>query len=99
MNARAIFLRLLAACAVWVVITAPVAAANEPKPSFLHGVGQVVGGLVVEMPKTVLESTLSGPPVAGLLIGLLAGVARALEMTFKGVQEISTSFNPWAVKR
>ena len=82
--------------ALW-MITAP-ASAEERKPSFMHGVGQVIGGLVFEFPRTVVEATLDGPPVAGTLVGVLAGVARAVQTTFRGFEEMSASVDPWGIK-
>ena len=74
-------------------------AAEEPEPSFLHGVAQVFGGLLFELPKTVLEATLEGPPVVGTAIGLLAGAARAAQKTVGGVVEMSAGFDPWGTKK
>jgi len=74
-------------------------AAEKPEPSFLHGVGQVLDGLVFELPKTVFEATLEGPPVVGTAIGLLAGAARAAQKTVGGVVEMAAGFDPWGAKR
>jgi len=75
------------------------AAATESDPSFLHGAGQVVAGLLLEFPKTVLEGTLDGPPVVGTVMGALAGVVRATQKTAAGFLEMGTEFNPWGRKR
>ena len=79
---------------------APVAAAEQKAdPSFLHGVGQVIDGLVLEFPKTVLDGTLEGPPVVGTVFGALAGVVRAGQKTVGGMLEMSAGFDPWGTKR
>ena len=69
--------------------------APKPDPSFLHGLGKTIGGVVFEFPKTVLDATFSGPPVVGTLIGVLAGAARALQVTTAGIIEMGEGFNPW----
>ena len=75
------------------------AAATTSEPNFLHVVGQVIAGLVFELPKTVLEATLNGPPVVGTVVGLLAGTARALQTTVGGVVEMAAGFDPWNAKK
>ncbi len=93
--------RVLGWLAVGIVLGMPnaFAAAEQSEPSFLHGVGQVIDGLVFELPKTVLEATLEGPPVVGTAIGLLAGAARAAQKTVGGIVEMSAGFDPWGTKR
>ena len=75
------------------------AADTKVEPSVMHGLGQVIGGLIVELPKTVLDATLTGPPVVGTAVGLLAGTARALQKTVGGIVEMATAFDPWGTKR
>ena len=77
----------------------PAVAKTQSDPSFLHGVGQVIGGILFELPKTVLDATLTGPPVAGTAVGLLAGTARALQTTVAGLLEMAAGFNPWGITR
>ena len=78
----------------------PSARAETPhEPSFMHGVGQVVAGVVLELPKTVLEATMTEPPVVGTLVGLLAGTARALQVTVGGLVEMASTFDPWGRKK
>lgn len=77
----------------------PAAADAKSDPNFLHGVGQVIGGVLFELPKTVLDATLTGPPVVGTAVGLLAGTARALQTTAAGLVEMAAGFNPWGIKR
>ena len=76
-----------------------VAAEPQADPSFLHGVGQVVAGVIFEFPKTVLDATFTGPPVVGTAVGILAGTARALQVTVSGLVEMASSFDPWGAKR
>ena len=85
--------------AVLLVPAASGAAEAKPEPSFMHGVGQVVGGLIFELPKTTLEATLDGPPVVGTAVGLLAGTARALQKVAGGLVGMAASFDPWGAKR
>jgi hypothetical protein len=66
-------------------------------PTVSHGAGQVVRGVVVEMPKGVLEGTLGGPPVVGTAIGLLGGTVRALQVTAAGIVEMAQGFHPFEV--
>lgn len=75
--------------------------AEQPKesPSFLHGVGQMIDGLVLELPKNILDGTLTGPPVAGTLIGALGGCARAFQKTAAGFFEAAAGFDPWGTKK
>ena len=75
------------------------AGASEADPSILHGAGQVMGGLLFELPKTVITETLDGPPVVGTAVGLLAGIARALQVTAAGFVEMASGFDPWGSKR
>ena len=75
------------------------AAEAKPEPSFLHSVGQVVAGALFELPKIVLDATLTEPPVIGTMVGLLAGTARALQVTTAGLVEMAVSFDPWGAKR
>ena len=75
------------------------AAEAKPDPSFLHGVGQVVAGVIFELPKTVLDATLTEPPVIGTAVGLLAGTARALQVTMAGLVEMAAGFDPWGTKK
>jgi hypothetical protein len=74
-------------------------AASDRDPSFMHGAGQVVAGVLLEFPKTVLQGTVDGPPVVGTLVGALAGVVHALQKTAGGLVEMSAGFNPWGAKR
>ena len=74
-------------------------ATTQSKPSVLHGIGRAVGGILFELPRTVLEATFAGPPIAGTAVGLLAGVARASQAIVGGVVEIAGAFDPWGTKR
>jgi hypothetical protein len=78
---------------------AEAAGEQQSDPSFLHGVGKVLDGLILELPKTALEATLEGPPVVGTAIGILAGAARAGQKIVGGVVEMSAGFDPWGAKK
>ena len=93
--------RLSAALAAAAVAWAPSVAAEtqSAEPNFMHGVGQVVGGVLIELPKTVIDATMTGPPIVGTIVGLFAGTARALQVTAAGVVEVSQGFNPWGTKK
>ena len=71
------------------------AATVKPEPSFMHGVGKLVDGVVFELPKTVIDATLTNPPVLGTLVGVFAGTALALQTTFAGLVEMSAAFKPF----
>jgi hypothetical protein len=83
------------------LLWAPIASAAQThaEPSFMHGAGQLLRGLIIELPKTVLDATLTGPPVVGTAVGLLAGVARAVQATVAGLVEMSAGFDPFEAKR
>lgn len=75
------------------------AAQQQSDPSFMHGLGKMIDGLVLEWPKTVLEGTLAGPPVVGTLMAALGGLASASQKTVSGLMEMSAGFDPWGTKR
>ena len=77
-------------------MTPTAAAAQKAEPSFMHGFGQVLSGVFLELPRTTLEATRKGPPVVGTMVGLLAGMARALQKTVAGLGEMAAGFNPWS---
>lgn len=89
----------IAAVVVAGLAVAPACWADDRRPSFRHGVAQVIGGVFLEFPKTVAEATITGPPVAGTMVGLLAGVSKASQMIVRGVREMSLGFDPWGAKR
>ena len=86
-------------CTIMLMAAAPVFAATQAEPSVWHGIAKVVGGMIFELPRTVIEATSEGPPVVGTMVGLLAGTARAFQTTVGGLVEISTAFDPWGSKR
>ena len=91
--------RLTVVLGLILAVHSPASAAQQDEPSFMHGVGQVVAGILFELPKTVLDATLTSPPVIGTAVGLLAGTARALQKTTAGVVEMAAGFNPWGITR
>ena len=84
---------------IWLTAPPMTFGAEQSEPSFMHGLGQVVGGVLLELPKTVVQATLDGPPVVGTAVGLLAGASRALQTTVGGLVEIVSGFDPWGTKR
>ena len=80
------------------LLTSP-CSAEEQDPSFLHGAGQVIWGVVFELPKTVLDATMTGPPVVGTAVGLLAGFSQAVQKTVGGVVEMAGGFKPFGHKK
>jgi hypothetical protein len=84
----------------WWFVAANVAYAEERRePTVTHGAGQVMKGVVVELPKTVIEATMEGPVVVGTMVGLLAGTARALQVTTAGLVEMAAGFHPFEERR
>lgn len=67
----------------------------EPEPDFMHGAGQVVGGVLFELPKTVWDSTMNAPLILGTMVGVFAGSIKALQMTTAGVVEMARGFKPF----
>ena len=70
-------------------------AAQSYDRRFLAGVGQVIKGVVFELPATLVDATLSNPPVIGTVVGLFAGTAKALQTTVGGLVEMSAGFKPF----
>ena len=73
-------------------------AAQHDPPSMSHGLSQVIGGVVFELPKTVIEATFNEPPILGTVVGVIAGTTRAIQKTVGGVVEMATAFDPWGIK-
>ena len=72
---------------------------RDASPNFRHGVATVVGGILLELPKTVVESTISAPPVAGLVVELLAWPTQVSVVVARGIREMSDAFDPWGIKQ
>ncbi len=86
-------------CGIALLGASAVSADQDADPSFLHGAGRVLGGVCFELPRTVLDATLTEPPVLGTMVGLLAGTARAVQATAGGLVEMAAGFDPWGTKR
>ena len=71
---------------------------HQRKPSMMHGAASVIGGLIFEWPRTIVEATTEGPPIAGTMVGILAGAARAAQTVVGGVVEMATAFDPFGMK-
>ena len=86
---------------IWclVITGSPPGAMAADAPTMRGGFGKIVYGLVLELPMTVAEATMTNPPVVGTAVGLLAGVTRAVQTTFAGMVEVSQAFDPWGTKR
>ena len=84
---------------VILAVAPTVAAEQRAEPSVVHGAGQVVKGLVVELPKGVLQGTVDGPVVVGTMVGLLGGAVRALQVTAAGLVEMVQGFHPFEEHR
>lgn len=90
----------LVSIGLWLALASPAACAQQPhEPSFRHGLGRAIWGLIFELPKTTLDATLTEPPVLGTLVGLLAGTMNALRITGEGLQEMAVGFNPWGMSK
>ena len=74
---------------------APLPVYGEQAPSMRSGLAKIIWGMTMELPTTVVDATLTNPPVIGTAVGLLAGVARAVQKTFEGMAEFSEAFTPW----
>ena len=70
---------------------------TKPQPSFLEGAGKLVGGLLFDLPKTVIETTSVAPPF--IIVGVVAGTVRAAQVTWHGLKEMSDAFDPWGMKK
>ena len=71
---------------------------QQSDPSFMRGFGKVVGGVLFELPKTLIDATMTSPPIIGIPVGLLAGSAQAFRVTCEGVREMAAGFDPWGSK-
>jgi hypothetical protein len=87
--------RLLAAAALAAALASRAEAAQSKEPSFRHGLGQALAGVFFELPRVVIDMTMTEPPVVGTLMGLLAGTASAIQKTFAGLSEMSAGFHPF----
>ena len=90
-------IRLSTAAVVVFLVADSAMAADEP--TMRGGFGKMIYGLTLELPMTVVEATMTNPPVVGTAVGLLAGVTRAVQTTFAGMVEVSQAFDPWGTKR
>jgi hypothetical protein len=79
---------------VWMAASGSAEAAQSYERRFLAGVGQVIKGVVLEFPMTLIEATLNNPPVVGTIVGLFAGAAKAVQTTVGGLVEMSAGLRP-----
>ena len=82
-----------------VVIIVAIALINPPAAhaDILRGLLRVVGG-VLEVPRSALVGTFSGPPVFGTVVGMLAGAVNGVGMVVGGGIEVAASIVPLAMK-
>jgi hypothetical protein len=74
---------------VWLAWPAPAHA------DIFRGLAYLVGG-VLEIPRSVLVGTMSGPPLVGTVAGLLTGTFNSALYLSKGVLEVAGSAVPIA---
>ena len=70
------------------LLNASPASAEEPAPSFLHGLGQMVIGVFWEPVKGIVTGTMDGPPVVGTLVGAFGGIAQGARALVSGTSEM-----------
>ena len=73
--------------------------AQQREPRFIHGFGEVLAGIFWEPPKTVLDATLTGPPVVGTAVGIVGGLSRGIHRVVRGLREIDQVIRPHRGKR
>ena len=65
-----------------------------PGPSaqagLVRGIMYIIGG-VLEVPRSTLAGTFSGPPIVGTLVGAVNGTLRGLGLVTRGVLETGLS--------
>ena len=91
--------RVAVCCIVAWLIHSPVWADDHQRtPSMMHGAAKIIGGLIFEWPKTIVDATVEGPPIAGTMVGVLAGAARAVQTVVAGAVEMAAAFDPFGAK-
>ena len=82
-------------CAICLFAGSVPARADAPEPpTVAHGFQRVLRGIVVEFPSTLQDAPDSGPPVVGLLVGLLAAPVRAIQAVVGGLTEMVVGLLP-----
>ena len=84
------FMTLVTPCSVW-------SEDARSERSVLGGAGKVVGGFLFDLPKTVIETTSIAPPL--IIVGMVAGPIRAVQVASQGLKEMSEAFDPWGIKQ
>ncbi|MBI3997264.1 MAG: hypothetical protein HY352_06370 [Candidatus Omnitrophica bacterium] len=85
-------------CSVALIHSPAWADEHQRTPSMMHGAAKIIGGLIFEWPKTIVDATVEGPPIAGTIVGVLAGAARAVQTVVAGAVEMATAFDPFGAK-
>ncbi len=63
----------------------------------IRGLMKIVGG-VIEVPKSLIVGTLTGPPIIGTIAGTLIGAVNGVVMAAGGAIETAFSVVPLALK-
>ena len=84
----------------WRVVAAAFAltwlcAAPTASADIVRGLGSILAGLI-EIPRSMLVGTFSGPPILGTIVGALSGAVNGLSMVAGGTLELVGSAIPIA---
>ena len=71
--------------------------APAAEAGLLSGLMRIVSG-IIEIPRSTLVGTFSGPPIVGTVGGVLAGAFNSVTMVVGGVFETVASLVPLAMK-
>ncbi len=63
----------------------------------LRGLVEIVAG-VLEVPRSTLAGTFSGPPIVGTLAGVLTGAVRGVGLLASGAFDVVAGVVPLAIK-
>ncbi len=63
----------------------------------IRGVGRILAG-VLEVPRSILVGTFTGPPIVGTLLGVVNGTVNGVMSIAGGALEIAGSAVPLAMK-
>ena len=81
-----------------VVVAAVLLVAPPPAhANILRGLVEIVAG-VLEIPRSTLVGTFSGPPIIGTVAGVLTGAVRSVGLLASGAFDLVSSAVPLALK-
>ncbi len=92
MKRRLVILGML----VVLVMGAPIPKASADN-DLIGGIGDVLAGATA-LPMSIIEGTLSGPPILGTLSGALLGTARTLGFATRGLLRLAGVALPLALR-